>query len=98
MDFETEYQLKMFREIQNQYFDEEGNLWGGLQTCNMTNIMGTMFRLINQMEVELIKNDLSDDDKSLDQVFADMDKAKDDLFESIGIICKDYNDKHLKNK
>jgi hypothetical protein len=51
MDFETEYQLQEFREIQNQYFDEEGkNYPAGI---NSTYIMEQMLKLINQLEKEI---------------------------------------------
>jgi hypothetical protein len=99
MIFETEYQLQEFREIQEQYFTEDDKLWGGLHCANLSSIMEQMLKLINQMEIELIKRELADkyDNIGLDQAFKEMDKAKDDLFESIAIICKDYN-KHKTPK
>jgi hypothetical protein len=33
--------------------------------------------------------------ESLEQAFIDMDKSKDELFEAIDIICKDYKEKHI---
>jgi len=54
MDFETEYQLEEFREIQKQYFDEEGKLYGGLRCAQLSSIMERMLKLINQMESEII--------------------------------------------
>ena len=53
MDFETEYQLQEFREIQNQYFTKEGKLWGGLHCANLSSIMERMLKLIDQMETEI---------------------------------------------
>ena len=36
-------------------------------------------------------------DKKLDNAFAEMEKAKDDIFKAIGMICKDYNQRKLNN-
>jgi len=92
MEFETKYQLEQFREVQDQYFTEEGKLWGGLHCANMSSIMRQMLLLIDQMETDLVKRDLAEKhDTSLDHAFKEMDKAKDDLFESIATICKDYD-------
>lgn len=50
MDFETEYQLQEFREVQNQYFDENDKATFQIaphQLCER------MLTLINQLEIEL---------------------------------------------
>jgi hypothetical protein len=99
MTFETQYQLEQFREIQDQYFDENNELWRGLiRVGDLHRIMEQMLTLINQLEIEIIKRDMSEkyENNSLAQSFIDMDKAKDELFKSIAIICKDYEQKHIK--
>jgi hypothetical protein len=50
MDFETEYQLQEFREVQNEYFDKNGKIYRQIiphQLCER------MLLLINQLEIEL---------------------------------------------
>jgi hypothetical protein len=50
MQFETEYQLMLFREIESQSFDENGEAY----TRNASlYIMEQMLKLINQMEIEI---------------------------------------------
>lgn len=57
MDFETEYQLSQFREIETEYFDNE-KYYDGLIGTSHKNIMEQMLNLINQLETQ-IKNDNS---------------------------------------
>jgi len=68
MNFETQWQLDEFREVKDQYFDENNKLWGGLQCANMTSIMSQMLKLIDQLvnevgtfeyEMKGLKEDLS---------------------------------------
>lgn len=51
MTFETEYQLQEFRELQSNYFDEDGKAYTGtifnLEMCER------MLKLINQLESEI---------------------------------------------
>lgn len=52
MNFETEYQLQEFREVQSQYFTKEGCVYKQIiphQLCER------MLLLINQLETELNK-------------------------------------------
>lgn len=51
MNFETEYQLQEFREIQGQYFDELGKAYTG--TIFNLDTAERMLKLINQLEIEL---------------------------------------------
>lgn len=57
MEFETEYQLSQFREIEAEYFDK-GTYYDGLIGTSHKNIMEQMLKLINQLETQ-IKNDNS---------------------------------------
>ena len=50
LTFETEYQLREFREIQSEYFNENGKTHF---KDVRTNIMERMLTLINQLEIEL---------------------------------------------
>ncbi|MEB0262903.1 hypothetical protein [Mucilaginibacter sp. 10I4] len=50
MDFETEYQLQEFREIQADHFDENGKAYKFLVS---THLCERMLKLINQLEIEL---------------------------------------------
>jgi len=95
MNFDTEYALEQFREIQDQYFDKDGKLWGGLHCANMSSIMQEMLGLINRLEIETIKSDLAKKCQARSNefvnAFPELEKAKNDLFNSITKICKDYN-------
>ncbi len=57
MEFETEYQLSQFREIESEYFDN-GKYYDGLIGTSHKYIMEKMLKLINQLETQ-IKNDNS---------------------------------------
>ena len=95
MNFDTEYALEQFREIQDQYFDKDGKLWGGLHCANLSGIMTQMLALINRLEIEMIKVELDKKCEAKSNEFADafpeLVKAKDGLFDAITEICKDYN-------
>lgn len=96
MTFETEYQLQEFREIQQQYFADNGKLWGGLQCANLSSIMSQMLTLINQLESEIFQDDNNDkrEKNTLAQVFIELEKSKNDFFNSIANIVKDYDENH----
>jgi hypothetical protein len=47
MEFETEYLLKEFREIQDQYFDENNKCYTGVNLS--ANIMEKMLELIDNL-------------------------------------------------
>ena len=51
ISFETEYQLKIFREIQKDLFDENGKRYEGTRLYN--NEAEQMLKLINQLESEI---------------------------------------------
>ena len=51
MTFETEYQLKEFREIQGEHFDSEGKVYAGLG--NQHRLAEKMLKLINLLEAEI---------------------------------------------
>ncbi len=53
MTFEQEYKLEQFREIQNQYFDEEGKCYQGIYIS--TAIMEQMLDLINELSESTLK-------------------------------------------
>ena len=61
--FETEYQLKEWREIEPQHFDSEGRAYTGTQMARST--QEQMLKLINQLESELQDND---EKKVMDQM------------------------------
>lgn len=61
MTFETEYQLQEFREVQEQYFDEDGVTYTSIHQS----IMEQMLKLINQLELEI----KGKSDTDLDQLF-----------------------------
>jgi thiaminase len=50
IDFETEYQLKEFRDIQPEHFDSDGNAY---KLYISTHICNRMLKLINQLEKNL---------------------------------------------
>lgn len=51
--FETEYQLREFREVQPQYFDQDGKAYtGSIFNLDMAE---SMIRLINQLEAEIFQ-------------------------------------------
>jgi hypothetical protein len=52
MTFETEYQLKEFREIQSQHFDSDGKIFSGNGREHY--LAEKMLKLINQFEYEII--------------------------------------------
>lgn len=49
-DFETEYQLQEFREIQKDHFDEDGKAFRNVISVHLCE---RMLKLINQLESEL---------------------------------------------
>ena len=51
MTFNTEYELKEFREIQNEHFDCEGKVYAGLG--NQHRLAEKMLKLINLLEAEI---------------------------------------------
>jgi len=53
MTFETEYQLQEFREVEKDYFDENGEYYSGLMGSNPKWMAEQMLKLINQMEAEI---------------------------------------------
>jgi hypothetical protein len=54
MTFETQYQLDEFREIKDQYFDEDEKLWAGLiGVGDLHYIMEQMLKLIGQLTIEV---------------------------------------------
>lgn len=69
MTFETQWQLDEFREIKDQYFDENDKLWGGLQHANMSSIMFQMNKLIDQLvnEVSTLEYENKELNKGLSQ-------------------------------
>jgi len=50
LDFETEYQLNEFREIQSEHFDEFGKVFTNHTSPNLCE---QMLKLINQLEIAL---------------------------------------------
>jgi hypothetical protein len=54
VEFETQYQLEQFREIEGQYFDEYNIHYAGTQMDR--NCAQKMLNLINQMEYEIKKH------------------------------------------
>lgn len=54
VDFETEYQLQEFREIQGQHFDKYNTHYTGVTVSRHT--AEQMLKLINQMEIEIKKH------------------------------------------
>lgn len=50
MKFETEYKLQLFREIQNEHFDSDGHLYGGVNHGHMPE---QMLVLVNALEKEI---------------------------------------------
>jgi hypothetical protein len=73
MNYDLEYQLQEFRGIQEQYFDGDGKLWGGLSCANMSSIMGQMLTLINALEVEIDVMDIMNINYNLEDDKADME-------------------------
>jgi hypothetical protein len=55
--FETEYQLQEFREIQSEYFDEDGKAYQA--PTYKTGALEQMLNLINQLEKELNDNGIT---------------------------------------
>jgi len=53
MTFETQYQLDEFREVKDQYFDEDNKIWGGLNCSPVSTMMTRMLNLIDQLTVEV---------------------------------------------
>lgn len=51
MNFETEYQLKEFRKIQTDHFDDEGKIHAGSGQKHL--LAEQMLKLINQLEREV---------------------------------------------
>jgi len=51
MNFETEYQLKEFRDEQHEYFDKDGKAFPFLKFCSFAE---RMLKLINSLESELV--------------------------------------------
>jgi hypothetical protein len=47
-NFETEYALQQFREVQSEYFDEDGNCYTGVNLS--PSMMESMLKLINMLE------------------------------------------------
>lgn len=54
VDFETEYQLDQFRQIEKENFDEYNKHYKGVYLSHYT--AEQMLKLINQMELELKKH------------------------------------------
>ena len=52
-NFDLEYDLNSFREIQDQYFDENQKCWLGMHPGNHTIIMEKMLNLIDALEDEI---------------------------------------------
>lgn len=52
-NFDLEYDLNSFREIQDQYFDENQKCWLGMHPGNHTIIMEKMLNLIDALENEI---------------------------------------------
>jgi hypothetical protein len=50
LDFETEYQLQEFRDIQKDHFDKDGKAF---QSVISVHLCERMLKLINQLEIEL---------------------------------------------
>jgi hypothetical protein len=62
MNFEQEYQLEQFRELQSQYFDEDGNCYTGVNLSPF--IMESMLKLINVLSERQTPDKANDTDKS----------------------------------
>ena len=59
MNYETEYKLKLFRDIQPSLFDEKGKAYRGTRVSNSQ--LEQMLELINCLETEANMNEPTDE-------------------------------------